>query len=110
MEQELEITLHGDRSVNIAKTYKVIGTLYMIDNPPKPQEAKEYLLRAQSIFEQRGLPKMLKEVKEKIKLINRQVKSGVPMMGHGAATAEAADIIEERAYDSNGEGGSGMHP
>ena len=110
LEQELEITLHGDRSVNIAKTYKVIGTLYMIDNPPKPQEAKEYLLRAQSIFEQRGLPKMLKEVKEKIKLINRQVKSGVPMMGHGAATAEAADIIEESAYDSNGEGGSGMHP
>ena len=43
----------------------------MIDNPPKPQEAKEYLLRAQSIFEQRALPKMLKEVKEKIKLINR---------------------------------------
>ena len=44
--QELEQTLHGDRSVNIAKTFKVIGTLYMIDNPPKPQEAKEYLLRA----------------------------------------------------------------
>ena len=58
--------MHGERSVNIAKTFKVIGTLYMIDNPPKPQEAKEYLLRAQSIFEQRGLPKMLKEVKEKI--------------------------------------------
>ena len=74
--QELETTLHGDRSVNIAKTCKVIGTLYMIDNPPKPQEAKEYLLRAQSIFEQRGLPKMLKEVKEKIKLINRQMKTG----------------------------------
>lgn len=79
--EELEQTLHGDRSVNIAKTYKVIGTLYMIDNPPKPQEAKEYLLRAQSIFEQRGLPKMLKEVKEKIKLINRQVKSGGPILG-----------------------------
>ena len=81
--------------MNIAKTYKVIGTLYMIDNPPKPQEAKEYLLRAQSIFEQRGLPKMLKEVKEKIKLINRQVKSGGPILGQLAANAEAADIIEE---------------
>lgn len=54
----------------------------MIDNPPKPQEAKEYLLKAQSIFEQRGLPKMLKEVKEKIKLINRQVKMGGPILGH----------------------------
>lgn len=77
----------------------------MIDNPPKPQEAKEYLLRAQSIFEQRGLPKMLKEVKEKIKLINRQMKSGGPMLVQGALSAnEAADIIEESAYDSNGEG------
>lgn len=34
--EELETTLHGDRSLNIAKTFKVIGTLYMIDNPPKP--------------------------------------------------------------------------
>jgi len=41
--EELENTLHGDRSVNVAKTYKVIGTLFMICNPPKPQEAKEYL-------------------------------------------------------------------
>ena len=49
--QELETTLHGDRSLNIAKTYKVIGTLYMINTPPEPQAAKEYLLRAQSIFE-----------------------------------------------------------
>ena len=105
--QELEQTLHGDRSVNIAKTYKVIGTLHMIDNPPKPQEAKEYLLRAQSIFEQRGLPKMLKEVKEKIKLINKQLKGGhagpISIMGQGGVQAEAADIIEESAYDSNGE-------
>ena len=109
--QELEQTLHGERSVNIAKTYKVIGTLYMIDNPPKPQEAKEYLLRAQSIFEQRGLPKMLKEVKEKIKLINRQMKSGGPILGQGGLSAnEAADIIEESAYDSNGEGTQQMNP
>ena len=96
--------------MNIAKTYKVIGTLYMIDNPPKPQEAKEYLLRAQSIFEQRGLPKMLKEVKEKIKLINRQMKSGGPILGQGGISAEAADIIEESAYDSNGEGTQQMNP
>lgn len=89
--------------MNIAKTYKVIGTLYMIDNPPKPQEAKEYLLRAQSIFEQKGLQKMLKEVKEKVKLINRQMKSGGPILGQGGATAEADNIIEESAYDSNNE-------
>lgn len=49
---------------------------------------------------------MLKEVKEKIKLINKQMKMGGPIsiLGHGGVSAEAADIIEESAYDSNGEG------
>ena len=42
--QELEMTLYGDRSANLAKTYKVIGTLYIIQN--MTQEAKEYLLKA----------------------------------------------------------------
>ena len=48
---------------------------------------------------------MLKEVKEKIKLINKQMKVGGPIsiLGQAGATAEAADIIEESAYDSNGE-------
>lgn len=73
----------------------------MICNPPKPQEAKEYLQRAQSIFEQRGLQKLLKEVKEKIKLINWQLKQGGPFVSQGA---EADNIIEESAYDSNNEG------
>ena len=49
---------------------------------------------------------MLKEVKEKIKLINRQMKQGGPLtqFGQAAVTTEAADIIEESNYDSNGEG------
>ena len=50
---------------------------------------------------------MLKEVKEKIKLINKQLKGGhagpISIMGQGGVQAEAADIIEESAYDSNGE-------
>jgi hypothetical protein len=28
--EELELQLYGDRSSNLAKTYKVIGTLYII--------------------------------------------------------------------------------
>ena len=46
---------------------------------------------------------MLKEVKEKIKLINRQLKSGGPILGVGGVTAEADNIIEESGYDSNGD-------
>ena len=47
---------------------------------------------------------MLKEVKEKIKLINRQMKSGGPILGVGGVSAEADNIIEESGYDSNGDG------
>ena len=37
-------------------------------------------------------------------MINRQVKTGGPILGQGGASAEADNIIEESAYDSNGEG------
>jgi len=93
--EELEMTLYGDRSGNLAKTYKVIGTLYIIQN--MAQEAKEYLLKAQSIFEQRGLTKMLKEVKNKLKLLNQNNRAN-------AANLVAAEIIEGSEYDSQGEG------
>ena len=53
--------LYGDRSTNLAKTYKVLGTLYIIQN--NGAEAKNYLMQAASIFEQRGMIKLFKEVK-----------------------------------------------
>ena len=62
-----------------------------------PQEAKEYLLKAQSIFEQRGLQKMLREVKNKLKLLNQSNKQN-------AANIAAAEIAEDNEYDSQGEG------
>jgi tetratricopeptide (TPR) repeat protein len=59
--EELERTLYGEASVQLAKTYKVIGTLFIINS--NPQEAREYLMRAHGIFESKGLLKLLKEVK-----------------------------------------------
>lgn len=59
--------LYGERSSNLAKTHKVIGTLYIIQN--KPAEAKEYLMMAAQVFEQRGMVKMFKEVKAKLKML-----------------------------------------
>ena len=39
------------------------------------------------------------------------MKSGGPILGQGGASAEADNIIEESAYDSNGEGpNSQMNP
>ena len=70
--EELEKTLYGEGSVQLGKTYKVIGTLYIINN--NPIEARDYLMRAHAIFESKGLVKLLKEVKNKIKMLNSSVK------------------------------------
>jgi hypothetical protein len=59
--------LYGEKSPNIAKTLKVIGTLLIIQS--NPVEAKIYLNRAMAIFEARGMLKMLKEVKQKLKMV-----------------------------------------
>ena len=50
--EELEKTLYGEGSINLGKTYKVIGTLYIINN--NPAEARDYLMRAHAIFESKG--------------------------------------------------------
>lgn len=87
------MTLYGDRSLNLAKTYKVIGTLYIIQN--QANEAKDYLQRALAIFELKGNLKSQKEVKQKLKLLSQSSKN--------AAVLAATEIAEGSEYDSNGE-------
>lgn len=50
--EELEKSLYGDNSSQLAKTYKVIGTLHIINS--NPGEARDYLMRAHAIFESKG--------------------------------------------------------
>ena len=45
----------------------MIGTIHLLNK--NHLEAKDYLLKAQNIFEQRGQLKLLKEVKTKLKLL-----------------------------------------
>jgi hypothetical protein len=52
----------------LGKTFKVIGTIHLLNR--NSMEAREYLTKAQQIFEQRGMTKLLKEVKQKLKLIS----------------------------------------
>ena len=51
--EELERTLYGEQSTQLGKTYKVIGTIYLLSK--NHDEAKQYLQKAQAIFEQKGL-------------------------------------------------------
>lgn len=78
----------------MAKTYKVIGTLYIIAS--NPGEARDYLMRAHGIFEAKGMLKLLKEVKSKLKMLNSSVKL--------AAEMAAAEGIESGGDDSGKEG------
>jgi len=84
--EELEIRLYGDRSLNLARTYKILGTIFTAQN--QPNEARDFLMRAYSIFEQRGHLKMQKEVKQKLKQLAQSQKQ--------AAALAALEIKEQQ--------------
>ena len=69
--------MFGERSVNYAKTLKVIGTLLIVVG--SLADAKAYLQRSLAIFEQKGMLKMVKEVKNKIKMAQSGNKQQILM-------------------------------
>ena len=73
--EQLERTLYGESSTQLGKTYKVIGTIHLLNK--NNAEAREYLLKSQAIFEQKGLLKLLKEVKQKLKLLDKSSNMGL---------------------------------
>ena len=80
--EDLERTLYGENSTQLGKTYKVIGTIHLLNK--NHAESREYLLKAQSIFEQKGLLKLLKEVKQKLKLLS---PNRINQLDHGINAA-----------------------
>lgn len=86
------MSLYGDMSLNLRKTYKVIGTLYIIQNAPV--EARDYLQRALAIFELKGNVKVQKEVKAKLKLLKQTNLQPANIIAHN-------DFMEGSDYDSN---------
>lgn len=73
----------------MGKTYKVIGTLYIINS--NQHEAREYLMRSHAIFESKGMLKLLKEVKSKLKMLNSSVKMAAEMAAQEALEGSGAD-------------------
>jgi hypothetical protein len=47
--EDLERALYGESSTQVGKTYKVIGTIHLLNK--SNLEAREYLQKAQAIFE-----------------------------------------------------------
>ena len=71
--EEMERLIYGDSSAEVARTLKIIGTLFIVTD--EISEARDYLMEAHQIFEQRGLIKSLKEVKTKLKDIHQSIKA-----------------------------------
>ena len=84
--EDLERALYGESSNQVGKTYKVIGTIHLLNK--NNLEAREYLQKAQAIFEQKGLLKLLKEVKHKLKLLNPDSSKLNQMMNDGSFNAQ----------------------
>lgn len=62
----MEVKVYGEGSVHVAKTQKIIGTIYILMQ--KHSEAQKYLMKALKIFEENGIKKAVTEIKSKLKL------------------------------------------
>ena len=70
--EEQEKTLYGENSIQLGRTYKLIGTLYILRR--KPTDARVYLQKAQRIFEAKGSSKLVKEVRHKLQMLSNSMK------------------------------------
>lgn len=100
--EDLERTLYGESSTQLGKTYKVIGTIHLLNK--NHTEARDYLLKAQAIFEQKGLLKLLKEVKQKLKLLN-PAKFNQMLNEHGGSGLNAAQMLGVAGVGAGGMAG-----
>jgi hypothetical protein len=83
----------------------VIGTLFIINN--NPPEARDYLLKAHAIFESKGLLKLLKEVKNKLKMLNSSVKLAAEMVANEAIESGGDDSAKEGSPEKRSPSGEG---
>lgn len=67
--EEQERTLYGESSLQIGRTYKLVGTLYILMR--KGGEAKAHLQKAMKIFKAKGNSKLVKEVKSKLQMLHQ---------------------------------------
>jgi hypothetical protein len=90
----------------LAKTFKVIGTLYIINS--NPSEARDYLNKAHSIFESKGLLKLLKEVKSKLKMLSSNMKLAAEAIAQEGIESGGDDSGRDASPDKKSPGGIGM--
>lgn len=90
--EEQERQLYGETSLQLGKTYKLIGTLYILRR--MQSEAKAYLQKAQTIFELKGATKLLKEVKTKLSMAKNGNRMDQDMAGEDHTDEDGSEDIE----------------
>ena len=62
-----EKKIYGDDSLQVAKTQKIIGTLYLVKN--QFYESKSYLNKAKKIFEANKMKRTVSEINKKLRIL-----------------------------------------
>ena len=99
--EDQERSLYGETSLQLGRTYKLIGTLYILRR--KQSEAKVYLQKAQTIFELKGATKLLKEVKTKLNMLKTSLRMDEDFTGEDDHKEESEEDFsdDQDAKDSN---------
>ena len=98
--EERERSLYGETSLQLGRTYKLIGTLYILRK--KQAEAKIYLQKAQTIFELKGASKLLKEVKGKLNILRNSLKMEEDLAGEEDEKEESEEDMSDDMDGSTG--------
>jgi tetratricopeptide (TPR) repeat protein len=93
--EEHERSLYGETSLQLGRTYKLIGTLYILRR--MQNEAKAYLQKAQTIFELKGATKLLKEVKTKLNMAKTSLKMEHELAAEEEDNEHSDDDMSEEA-------------
>lgn len=97
--EEQERTLYGETSLQLGRTYKLIGTLYILGR--KINEAKVYLQKAYTIFELKGATKLLKEVKTKLHKLKTSLKMDEDLAAEEENNSSGEEGTEEEQDESS---------
>mmetsp|Transcript_3191 Transcript_3191/g.3442 ORF Transcript_3191/g.3442 Transcript_3191/m.3442 type:complete len:423 (-) Transcript_3191:151-1419(-) len=87
--EELEKTLFGDGSLMVAKTYKIIASIFMLQKDFK--NSHDYFIKSLRIFDSNDSTKNVKEVKAKLRAVKEYLKT-VLQEGEGEKGVTGDDI------------------
>lgn len=96
--EEQERALYGETSLQLGRTYKLIGTLCILRR--KQSDAKVYLQKALTIFELKGANKLMKEVKTKLGMLKNSLRVDQEMAGE-EDEKDDSDEEESEEHDTS---------